>query len=108
MRTYTQKEIYEILSDNPLGLEVKMGAVEDLEGQDYIILDYLNDLPVLHDDTACYQKQMQITTLTKDYEDRKTLIDYIQSNFLTPANYMMSDQSDYYIAQFTIGVFIYA
>lgn len=107
MRTYTQKEIFDILSANPLSLEVKMGAVEDLEGQDYIILDYLNDLPVLHDDTACYQKQMQITTLTKDYEDRRTLINYVQNKFLTSATYTMSLQSDYYVAQFTIGVFIY-
>lgn len=107
MRTYKQKEIFDYLKVNPLNIEVRMGAVPDMEGQDYIILDYLNDIPTLHDDTACYQKQMQITCLTKDYENRKTLINYIQDKFLTSANYMMSDQSDYYIAQFTIGVFIY-
>lgn len=107
MRTYTQKEIYEYLADNPLNIEVRMGAVEDMLGQDYIILEYLNDIPTLHDNTAIYQKQMQITCLTRDYEDRKTLINYVQAKFLTSANYTMSDQSDYYIAQFTIGVFIY-
>lgn len=107
MRTYTQKEIYDYLSANPLGIEVRMGAVPDMEGNDYIILDYLNDISILHDNTACYQKLMQITCLTKDYEDRKSLITYIQNKFLTNATYTMSSQSDYYIAQFTIGVFIY-
>lgn len=107
MRTYTQQEVYDYLAANPLDIEVRMGAVPDMMGNDYIILEYLNDIPILHDNTACYQKQMQITCLTQDFEKRKTLIDYIQSKFLTSANYTMSDQSDYYVAQFTIGVFIY-
>lgn len=107
MRSFTQKEIFDYLEDNPLGLEVRMGAIPDMEGKDYIVLDYLLDLPTLHDNTATYQKQMQITVLTKDYEKRKSLINYIQSKFLTSATYSMSSESDYYIAQFQIGVFIY-
>lgn len=107
MRLYTQKELFDYLSDNPLHIPVHMGAIEDMEGKDYIVLDYLNQIAMTRDNTADYQQVMQITCLTRSYEDRKTLVSYIQDQFLTTITFMLSAESDYYIAQCTIGVFVY-
>lgn len=106
-RTFTQKEIYEYLKNNPLGTAVHIGDLEDMDGQDYIFLDYLNDIAMLRDNNADYQNIIQISVLTKDYEDRKTLVKYIKEKFLSAPTFSKSDEFEYYQAQFTIGVFIY-
>ena len=106
-RSFTQKEIYDYLKANPLGTEVHIGDLEDMNGQDYIFLDYLNDVAMLRDNNADYQTIMQISVLTRDFEDRKTLVNYIKKKFLSAPTYSKSDEFEYYEAQFTIGVFIY-
>lgn len=106
-RSFTQKEIYEYLLANPLGTQVHIGDLEDMDGQDYIFLDYLNDEPMLRDNEADYQSIIQISVLTKDYEDRKTLVNYIKQKFLIAPEYSKSDEFEYYQAQFTTGVFIH-
>ena len=105
-RSYTQKEIYDYLKANPLGTNVHIGDLEDMNGQDYIFLDYLNDVPMLRDNEADYQSIIQISVLTKDFEDRKTLVNYIKQKFLIAPQYSKSDEFEYYQAQFTTGVFI--
>jgi hypothetical protein len=105
-RSYTQKEIYDYLKANPLEVQVHVGDLEDMEGQDYIFLDYMNDISMLRDDTADYQTIIQISVLTKDYEDRKTLVKYIKNQFLSAPTYSRSVEAEYYQAQFTVGVFI--
>lgn len=106
-RSFTQKEIYEYLLANPLGTQVHIGDLEDMDGQDYIFLDYLNDEPMLRDNEADYQSIIQISVLTKDYEDRKILVNYIKQKFLIAPEYSKSDEFEYYQAQFTTGVFIH-
>ena len=106
-RSYTQKEIYDYLKANPLGTQVHIGDLEDMQGQDYIFLDYYSDVPMLRDNSADYQSIIQISVLTKDYEDRKTLVDYIKQEFLIAPAYSHSDEFEYYQAQFTTGVFIH-
>ena len=105
-RSFTQKEIYDFLKANPLGTQVHIGDLEDMEGQDYIFLDYMNEEPMLRDNEADYQMIIQISVLTKDFEDRKTLVNYIKQKFLIAPEYSRSDESEYYQAQFTTGVFI--
>lgn len=105
-RTFTQKEIYEYLVANPLGTAVHIGDLEDMNGNDYIFLDYLNEEPMLRDNTADYQTIIQISVLTKDFEDRKTLVNYIKDKFLIAPEYSKSDEFEYYQAQFTTGLFI--
>lgn len=105
-RSFTQKEIYDFLKANPLGTEVHVGDLEDMDGQDYIFLDYMNEEPMLRDNEADYQMIIQISVLTKDFEDRKTLVNYIKQKFLIAPEYSRSDESEYYQAQFTTGVFI--
>lgn len=107
MRTYTQKEIYDFLKANPLNVNVHIGDLEDMNGKDYIFFDVLNDIAIGSDDTADYQTVIQISVLTKDYENRKTLVKYIKSEFLSAPIYSRSDEYEYYQAQFTTGVFLY-
>lgn len=106
-RSYTQKEIYDFLLANPLGTKVHIGDLEDMNGEDYIFLDVMNELAMLRDNDADYQTLMQISVLTRDYEDRKTLVKYIQTKFLSAPTYSKSDEFEYYQAQFTIGVFFH-
>lgn len=106
-RTYTQKEIYDFLKANPLETKVHIGDLEDMNGEDYIFMDVLNDIAILRDDSADYQTLIQISVLTRNYEDRKKLVKYIKSKFLSAPAYSKSDEFEYYQAQFTIGVFLY-
>lgn len=105
-RSYTQKEIYDYLLANPLGVKVHIGDLEDMEGNDYIFLDILNDIAILSDDNACYQTVIQISVLTKQYADRRALVKYIKQEFLSAPTYLFSDEHEYYQAQFTTGVFL--
>lgn len=105
-RTFTQKEIYQYLKANPLHTKVHVGDLEDMNGEDYIFLDYNSEIPMLRDNEADYQSIIQISVLTKDFEDRKTLVKYIKDKFLIAPVYSRSDESHYYMAQFTTGVFI--
>ena len=105
-RSYTQKEIYDYLVANPLNIDVHIGDLEDMNGDDYIFLDYMNDVAMLRDNNADYQTLLQISVLTKDFEDRKTLVNYIKQEFLSAPTYSKSDEFEYYQAQFTIGVII--
>ena len=107
-RTFTQKEIYDYLKANPLGTEVHIGDLEDMDGKDYIFLDYGEEVAELRDNDADYQSIMQISVLTKDFEDRATLVKYIKKQFLSAPTYSKSIEFEYYQAQFDIGVFIYA
>lgn len=106
-RNFTQKEIYEYLSNNPLGVEVHIGDLEDMQGKDYIFLDYFEDVLIGSDDSGMYQTILQISVLTRDFDNRKTLMSYIRELFPTiHPTYSKSDEFEYYQAQFNIGVFI--
>lgn len=105
-RSFTQKEIYEFLQANPLGVAVHIGDLEDMQGRDYIFFDYFEEVPMLRDNEADYQSVVQISVLTKDYENRKALVDYIKTKFLITPSYSHDEDFDYYQAQFTTGVFI--
>lgn len=106
MRSWTQKELYDFLKANPLHTEVHVGDLEDMNGQDYIFLDYVNDVPMLRDNHADYQTIIQISILTKDFENRKILTSYVRDEFLTAPDYSFDDEHEYYQAQMTTGVFI--
>lgn len=105
-RSYTQKEIYDYLVANPTDTEVHIGDLEDMNGEDYIFLDFLNDVAMLRDNNADYQTMIQISVTTKDFEKRKTLVQYIKNEFLSAPSFSKSQESEYYVAQFTIGVIL--
>lgn len=105
-RSYTQKEIFDYLVANPTQTAVHIGDLEDMDGEDYIFLDFLNDVAMLRDNNADYQTMIQISVTTKDFEKRKTLTKYIKDEFLSAPSFSKSTEGEYYIAQFTIGVIL--
>lgn len=106
IRTYTQKEIYDYLCANPLNVAVHIGNLEDMNGEDYIFLDFFQEVPTLRDNNAYYQTILQVSVLTRDFEDMKTLTKYIQDKFLTAPTYSRNDTFEYYQSQMNIGVFL--
>lgn len=106
-RSYTQKEIYQYLLANPFNVDVHIGDLEDMQGKDFIFLDYNAEQPILRDNNAYYQTHLQISVLTRNFEKRKALVKYIQKEFLSAPTYSKSDESQYYQAQFDVYVLIY-
>lgn len=105
-RNFTQKEIYEYLSNNPLGVEVHIGDLEDMQGKDYIFLDYLNEDLIGFDDMGMYQTFIQISVATKDYDNRMILVKYIKELFVYKPDYSHDDEAEYYLAQADVGVIL--
>lgn len=103
---YTQKQIYDYLSANPLGVDVSVGDVKNLNGGDYIFLDYTNDNLIGYDDKGTYQSYIQITTATRDFEDRKTLVKYIKNLLNVTVTYEKAMDFEYFVARCTCGVLI--
>lgn len=103
---YKQKDIYEYLLANPLKVAVHIGDLEDMNGKDYIFLDYLNDELIGSDDKGCYRTDLQITTATRDFENRKILVNYIKDYFNVSVSYEKSEEFDYYLARCRTGILI--
>lgn len=103
---YTQKQIYDYLCANPLGVDVSVGDVKNLNGGDYIFLDYTNDNLIGYDNNGTYQSYIQITTATRDFEDRKTLVKYIKQFLNVSVFYEKAIDFEYFIARCECGVLI--
>lgn len=98
-KSFTQKEIWDYLVDNPLGVEVHVGDLEDMNNQDYIFFDYLTDNPISADDGYTDSTiGVQFSVLTKDFENRKVLVKYIKDMFVCTISYDHSDEHEYYAA----------
>lgn len=106
IRTFTQKEIYDYLKANPLNVEVHIGDLEDMQGKDYIFLDFTSESPTLRDDNADYQTIIQISVYTRDFENRRILCNYIKQKFLSAPTYSKSTEFEYFTAFFTTGIFL--
>lgn len=104
---YTQKEIYEYLLANPLGVEVAIGDVPDLNGQDYIFFNYLNDTLIGSDDRGVYRTDINITVATRDFERRKTLVDYVKNFLNVSVQYQRYEEYEYYAAICECGVLMH-
>lgn len=103
----TQKEIYEALCKNPLGVNVHVGDLDDLNGKDYIFLDFTNDEGMFSDNKADYQTFIQITCATKDWKNRKILAKYIKQLFNVSITYETSSSFQYYLARCSFGCLLY-
>lgn len=104
---YTQKQIYDYLLENPLNVSVHIGDLEDMQGQDWIFFDYLNDVLIPSDDEGCYRADVQFTIATKDFDNRKVLVDYLKQNFNLSISYERSDEFNYYLARCECGILVY-
>ena len=79
-RNFTQKELYELLCTNPLNVDVHIGDLDDMQGKDYIFLDFINDVAIGYDDNGDYQTIIQISVATKDFEKRIKNLTFFESN----------------------------
>lgn len=104
---YTQKEIYDYMCANPLGIDVSVGDVKNLNGGDYIFLDYTNDELIGYDDRGTYQSYIQVTVATRDFEDRKTLVKYIKNYLNVSVMYEKAIDFEYFVARCTCGVLMH-
>lgn len=98
---WTQTKIYEYLVNNPLKVDVHIGDLEDMNGKDYIFLDYLNDYLIGSDDKGCYKTSIQFTVATRDFDKRKILTKYIQDQFNVQTTYEKDMEFEYYLSRNT-------
>ena len=103
---FTQKEIYDYLLANPLGVDVHIGDLEDLQGRDYIFFDYTSDQLIGSDDSGCYLSLVQFAVATKDFDSRRVLVRFIKDKFNVSVTYDRSDEFEYYVAYCTCGILI--
>lgn len=94
----TQKSIKQYLDANPLGTSVAIGSIDDMNGDDYIILNYLYERLIGSDNSGVYSTTLQFTIATKDFDNRKVLVDYIKQRFNVSVDYEMSNEYQYYVA----------
>lgn len=104
---YTQKMIYDYLLTNPLNVDVSVGDVENLNGGDYIFLDFTNDNLMGSDNKGTYQSYIQITIATRDFRNRKTLVEFVKRYLNVSVNYEKAIDFEYFIARCECGVLMY-
>lgn len=101
---YKQREIYEYLVANPLGVNVSVGDVKLLNGADYLLLDYTNDDLIGYDDKGYHRSFIQITVATKDFENRKTLVNYVKDYLNVSVSYDKDIDFEYFLARCTCAI----
>ena len=105
-RVFTQKELGNYLADNPLNVAVHVGDLDNMNGNDYIFLDYLYDRLIPFDDNGCYKTSIQISVYVKDFISRKILVDYIKQLSPFSINYSSSNEGNYFVANMTTDIFL--
>lgn len=106
-KMFTQKEIFDFLNGNPLNAKVHVGDLEDLNNQDYIFFDYLTDTPISADNQyAGEMNEVQFTVCVKNYQDRRTLVEYIKTMFQCSVSYENAEEHEYYLARMRTGILI--
>jgi len=101
---YTQRQIYDYLSLNPLNVEVFVGDTENLNGGDYIFFDITNESLINYDDKGAYQTYIQITIATKNYDSRNMLVNYVKNYLNVSVNYEKAIDFEYFIARCECGI----
>lgn len=105
-RAYTQKEIFDYLKANPLSAKVWIGDLDNMNGDNYIFVDYLNERQIASDNDGCYATRLQISVYVRDFINRKTLVDYVKKLSQFDIQFEMSNEGNYHCAIMTTTVFI--
>ena len=105
-RNYTQKELYDYLSENPFNAEVWVGDLDNMNGDDYIFLNYINEINIPSDNAGCYKTSIQIDIYTKDFVKRKKIVDYVKKLSQFSITYAPSSEGNYFTAQMETELFI--
>ena len=105
-RTYTQKELFDYLKNNSYGIKVHIGDLDNMNGEDYIFLNYLSETNIPFDDDGCYKTTIQIDIYVKDFVKRKPLVDYVKGLSQFDIDYSSSNEGNYFVANMTTDIFI--
>lgn len=106
-KMFTQKEIWDFLNENPFSIQVHVGDLEDLNGQDYIFFDYLTDNPISADNEYSSEvNEVQFTVCVKDYQTRRNVVQYIKQMFQCTVSYEHAEEHEYYLARMRTGIII--
>lgn len=105
-KTFSQKEICDYLKENPLHCPVHVGDLDNMNGDDYIFLDYLSERHIGFNNKGTYATNIQIAIYTKDFINRKLLMNYVKKFTQFSIEYMGSEDGNYLVAILTAEVFI--
>lgn len=106
-KAFTQKEIWDYLCANPLNVSVHIGDLEDMNNQDYIFFDYLTDSPIPADNGYTDSVTgVQFSVVTKDYENRMALVNYIKQQFVCSISFDHDSEHEYYVAYMRCNLLI--
>lgn len=102
---YTQQTLHQLLENNPLGIEVYIGEGL-LENKDYIFLDYVEEREI-PSDVPSYKTRIVINIYTKDFDDRKKLINYLKPILKGNFIYTRDKENNYFVASLSKYIYIY-
>lgn len=105
-RVYSQKELFDYLKANPLNANVHIGDIDNMNGRDYIFLDYLSESPDRFDNDGCYKTSIQISVYVRNFINRKTLVDYIKRLSVFDITYDDSQEGNYFVADMITEIFL--
>lgn len=105
-RVYSQKELFDYLKANPLNAKVHVGDLDNMNGKDYIFLDYLNENVDGFDNGGIYKTSIQISVYVKNFIDRKVLVDYVKNLSVFTVDYDDSDEGTYFVANMVTDIFL--
>lgn len=105
-RVFTQKELGDFLTGNPLGVAVHVGDLDNMNGKDYIFLDYINETIIPFDNMGDYKTSIQISIYCKDFINRKILVDYVKTLSQFSIEYQGSAEGNYYEAILRTDLFL--
>lgn len=105
MKSLTQKELLELIKNNPLGIDVFWNELSLENNEDVIFLDRISDRLILFDNTSIKFHKVQITCYIKNFDDLNIIVSYIDSlNFLT--SFIFYKNNDYNVAAAEIEIFM--
>lgn len=96
---YSQQGIYDTLRGNPLGFEVWIGDLDDMNGEDYIFFDRSTESLIPSDNHGVYRTYVQFTVASRDYDKCRITTNYIKSIYNVSVNYEKSSEFEYYLAR---------
>lgn len=105
-RSFTQKQIGDYLKANSLNVPVHVGDLDNMNGKDYIFLDYLSEVLIPSDNAGCYKTTIQVSIYVKEFAKRRTLVNYVKGLTQFSIAYQGSDDGNYFVAILQSEVFI--
>lgn len=104
---FTQQELYELLQSNPLKVPVAIGDVEDMNGQDYIFVDFVRDELIGSDNKGVYKTSLEMVIATRQFDNRTVLLNFLKDHFNLSVRFDRQMEFEYYVAQCSTEILLY-